>query len=276
MQAINPPHLVSHRSSRTCTYTAVSQRKTPALAVEFMEVSGELLVSSSSGMSRIPLCQWCPLRLLIANEREDRRVAATSSSGSANSASPRRAPDTTTELSPVMTGEAAASEGESNPGVRIGPNPQPTVSNRRCRGAEHEERKVGGGASGILDGGRPTSWEEGKAWDSYGNGLRGTEQGISSGSPASDFGGKGDPRSAENAEREWTKPEAADVSTPLRWRKHSRPRGGGCSGAGASISPKREGHERTNILDRMNVKFSSLPMSPPPSVRAAKVIISQY
>ncbi|CAM9318987.1 unnamed protein product, partial [Hapterophycus canaliculatus] len=56
--------------------------QTPALAVAFMEVSGELLISSSSGMSRIPPCQWCPLRLLVANERDDRKAAALSSNNS--------------------------------------------------------------------------------------------------------------------------------------------------------------------------------------------------
>ncbi|CAN0157448.1 unnamed protein product [Scytosiphon promiscuus] len=202
--------------------------QTPALAVEFMEVSAELLVSSSSGMSRIPPCQWCPRRLLVANERR-----------------------------------------EGTPGAQLKAWLQHVVPSSRRRHVEHKDREVGGSSDSLRDC-RSTGQEQAQIWRNTITGSHGKGRVISNRKGANDCGWEQDRRSGAVAGQEGTPLKTADSSAPSRLQKLSPPKGGDGSLKGTCISPKRAYHEKISILDRMSAKFTSMPASPPPSLRATK------
>ncbi|CAM9092692.1 unnamed protein product [Ectocarpus fasciculatus] len=215
--------------------------QSPALAVEFMEISGELLVSSSSGLSRIYPRGWCPLRLLIANERADRRAAA--------------------ERSSSNKGSICGREG----GASMTPRGDSFFSGRR--------RPADQGVRNNATGRRFTSRVQGpQILNQDTAGSNETKEGVVRQTKLQgDTIGNPDKPPEATTEREWAPPEVTGMSGPSRLVYHPTPRGGGGNGTGASESTNRVNQNVRTILDRMSGKVSSIPTSsPPPLVRTTK------
>ncbi|CAM9370794.1 unnamed protein product [Ectocarpus sp. 6 AP-2014] len=231
--------------------------QSPALAVEFMEISGELLVSSSSGLSRIDPRGWCPLRLLIANERADRRAAAGPSSSNKGSRCGREGVLASVT---VRGDEARVREDESS----IVSRGDSFFSGRR-RPADH-------GVRNNATGRRFTSRVGLQILNQDAAGSRETKEGIVKQTKIQgDTNGNPDKPPEEIVEREWTPPEDAGTPAPSRLVYRPTPRSGGGNGTGASASTNRVDQNVHTILDCMSAKVSSTPTSPPPPLmRTAK------
>lgn len=207
-----------------------------------MEISGELLVSSSSGLCCLPPCRWCPLKLLIAKERAERRAPSPSkvspyrSSGNASTGASRvltAVDPTSKERSESIADRAGATATNTGPQVpkagggcgdaELGPL-------RRCSEADDETMRAGGRS------------------------VRRT----------GDVGWKGDGRTRAVSEQGCTSPTGAgvgDAHAPFRLNDCLAPREDGGVGDCSKLS----------ILDRMSSKVLSITGSPPPqSTRAAK------
>ncbi|CAN0094924.1 unnamed protein product [Ectocarpus sp. 12 AP-2014] len=231
--------------------------QSPALAVEFMEISGELLVSSSSGLSRIHPRGWCPLRLLIANDRADRRAAAERSGSNKGIRCGRE--DGLASVT-VRGNEARVREDESS----IPSRGDSSFSGRR-RPADHGVRK-------NATGRRFTSRVGLQILNQDAAGSSETKDGVVRQTKLQgDTNGNPDKPPDEIVEGEWTPPEDAGMPGPSRLVYGPTPRGGGGKGTGASASTNRVDQNVHTILDCMSAKVSSIPTSPPPPlVRTAK------
>lgn len=223
-----------------------------------MEISGELLVSSSSGLSRIYPRGWCPLRLLIANERADRRAAAERSSRNKGIRCGREGGLASVT---VRGDEARVRDGESS----IASRGDSFFSGRR--------RPADQGVRNNATGRRFTSRVGLQMLNQDAAGSSETKEGVVRQTKLQgDFNGILDKPPEATAEREWTPPEVAGTPGPSRLVHRSTPRGGGGNGTGASGSTNRVNQNLYTILDRMSAKVSSIPTSPPPPlVRTTKV-----
>lgn len=242
--------------------------KSPAIAVEFMEVSGVLLVSSSSGMSRIPPCRWCPRSLLVAKERANRRAEAATTTTTITSVVNSRdglALNTTATASeegfvPVMVRDDDNADGGIGiVTVRESESVVPhELSSRRQGHVGLKVYNAGRGCGGA--GGRPLTREEVQTSNGDSEGENETRRNIRSKRRSGDVGGKKGVPSEAIAEREWTPQAVAgvgdvpEIPPPIRSKSCVTPREGGSIGDRNKIS----------ILDHMSAKFSSMPTSPPP------------
>lgn len=239
--------------------------QSPALAVEFMEVSGDLLVSSLSGLCCIPPSRWCPLRLLVANERVDRRAAAATGISSSRTSSSdhvsrqvlRSATHTSGEgFAPMMMHAKGTAAGKSSVRVHVSGSTlckRPRHAGEGCGGAG--DRQLNRDGAHALDG-NINDKSETMCASRRSRGFVG------------EVGGDGEEPSGSNDEQECTPPAVAGVEdgpggpapSPLKGRLTPRK---------ASASGDRR---KFSILDRMVAKVSCMPTSPPPPTsRTTKV-----
>lgn len=223
-----------------------------------MEISGELLVSSSSGLSRIHPRGWCPLRLLIANERANRRAAAERSSSNKGSRCGREG------------GLASVTVRGDKARVREG---EPSIASRGDSFFSGRRRPADHGVRNNAIGRRFTSRVGLQIWNQDAAGSSETKEGVVKQTKLQgDTNGNPEKPPEEIVERERTPPEDAGMPGPSRLVYRPTPRGGGGNGTGASASTNRVDQNVHTILDCMSAKVSSIPTSPPPPlVRTAKV-----
>lgn len=234
-----------------CRCIHVPRTQSPAIAVEFMEVSGELLVSSSSGLCSIPSCRWCPSSLLVANERADRRAAAARTSSGSSSGSdgiPHQVPSATPTSGEGFASMTTQADGTTagERGIRVHENasvaPHALTLDRR-------PPRAGEGCNSAGD--RKINREEAQA-------LAGNINGENERTCATRNIEEEPSRATDH--REGTPPVGAgvgdepEVPAPCRLTSYLTPR---------KASGSHDWRE-FSILDRMNAKFSSMPTSPPP------------
>jgi len=212
-----------------------------------MEISGELLVSSSSGLCCLPPCRWCPLKLLIAKERAERRAPSPSkvspyrSSGNASTGASRvltAVDPTSKERSESIADRAGATATNTGPQV-------PKAGGGRGYIGDHRRQRE----PGQLIGRREVDNETLRA-------------GRRSGRLVGDVGWKEKERTRAAAEQ--GPGDAAVGESPATFRLSGwlAPRAGGCV----------RDRNKLSILDRMSSKVLSMPGSPPPpTTRATKV-----
>eukprot|EP00752_Nemacystus_decipiens_P003016 g2797.t1 len=239
--------------------------QSPALAIEFMEVSGDLLVSSSSGMCCIPPSRWCPLKLLVAKERADRRAAAAAASTTNSDGVSRRALGGTPT---PASGEGFAStrmaqaDGTitSERGVRVHGGESATL--HELSSSKRRPQQAGDGCGGASD--RDVNRKGIQEFDGNINGkheaLRAARR---SREHAGDTSRDEEEPSAPNDEHEFPPPTAvagvrdgAELPATSRFKSHLAPREAG----GRDPGDRR----KFSILDRMKAKLSRMPTSPPP------------
>lgn len=233
--------------------------------MEFAEVSGELVVSSPSGMSRIPSPRWCPQSLLVAKERANRRPAAASSSGGGSNVNNRACQAPTTTIVPVVLADGNAIVGCDSVHVQEGESsvvPHESLSKRQ----EHVELKADNSCTGCGGAGVHQLSREG-ARTPNGDGENEARRSISRDRSEDDVekGGMSSEAIAEQERIPLPPTRVGDVpmiSSPIRSQRCGT----------LTESDNIENRNRTTILDIMSAKFSSLPTSlPPPYVLPTKV-----
>lgn len=239
-------------------------KQSPPISVEFAEVSGVLLVSSSSGMSSIPSRRWCPQSLLVAKERANRRAAAASSSSGSNANSRARQAPKATIVSVVLDDGKDIGGCDS---VQMRENESAVVLhellNRRQARVELKAYNSGTGCGGAGD---HQLTREG-ARTPNGDGMNETRPNTGR-DQSGNVEGKGGMPSDSIAERERI-PQAFTrvgdipvISSPIRSQRCGILR----------ESDNIENRNRPTILDLMSAKFSSLRTSSPlPNVLPMKV-----
>lgn len=256
--------------------------QSPALAVEFMEVSGDLLVSSSSGMCCIPPSRWCPLRLLVAKERADRRAAAAAASSRSSSRS-RSSGDGVSRQ--ALGATPIPTHGEGFASTTMMQANGTTVSERGVRAHGSESA-----APHELTLSKQRSWHAGEGRGGPGDRqlrregvqvldgdirINGKNDALlatrKSRGRAGDIGGDEEEPSEANDDRGCTSPAVAgagdgpEIPAPSRLKGYLTPRK-------ATGRDPGDDRRKFSILDRMKAKFSSMPTSPPPPTpRTTKV-----
>lgn len=259
--------------------------QSPALALEFMEISGELLVSFPSGLCCLPPCRWCPLKLLIAKERAERRAAAPRGTGGGSGTGDGSGGD-------GGGGSGSTSTGVSRVRTTVAPRSNErleSITPRADTTATSERQKGPVSPTELALSSRPRWRTEPQVPEADGEcgdaGLRGRQQELGSLSGwrgeaddeamragrrsvrrTGDFGWKEEGRTGAAAEQGCTPPTGAagvgNAYDPFRSNGFLAPREDG--GAGDQNKP--------SILDRMRSKVLSMPGSPPPpSTRATEV-----
>jgi len=237
--------------------------QSPALALEFMEISGELLVSFSSGLCCLPTCRWCPLKLLIAIERAERREATPSGTGSGSGSgnTSTGASGVRTTVAPLFESIAAQADATATGEREEGPlAPTEFMLKRPPWRAEPQVPKAGGGRGYIGDHRRQR--EPGQLIGRREVDNETLRAGRRSGRLAGDVGWKEKERTRAAAEQGPGDAAVGEAPATFRLSGWLAPRAGGCVGDRNKLS----------ILDRMSSKVLSMPGSPPPpTTRATKV-----